>query len=399
MGSRYRSQDPDRMDVDDEPSQSASSQPTRRQTPPPPATTPSRREDGRHQTGQHHPYEHEQPPRFYFRTHSYDHRHASPPVSTHSGRYYDDQYYRPAERPRTSELSFRESHPGRHPLEETGQSHRFDEFRSRNLVSPRRQTMDPRDYSPRRSTDTRSYHESDRSYRNYPQDRRMERPEYGRYSPDPNMFSFRSGIELGYSSPHRHSRESDEYSRSRSNRYLSSRVQPFTLVHPPPPHELESSRPPEPIRLPPVNELLSSPEVRTPTQPSSGNNYVDPLERARSAKDRSKDDPDNALHDDRGHRSHERRHSFQRPEEILESMRGQRSLPEGNMHSRENPLPFSYPEGERPEYPRRPELPHASRSHTGVTSAPRTGFPNSGVRSTAPATPPNPRYVPEPSKL
>src|SRR5271156_6344204 len=116
MGSRYRPQDPEQMDVDNEPPQSASSpvpfssQPSR---PPPPATaTPSRREDVMHQSRQHLPYEHEQSPRFYIRTHSYEYRHASPPVSTHRGRYYDDEY-RPVERPRTSESFFRESHSGR----------------------------------------------------------------------------------------------------------------------------------------------------------------------------------------------------------------------------------------------------------------------------------------------
>ena len=386
--------------MDEDPQQSTaspvpiSSQHSHRRTPPLPASSLSRRDEAMRHPGRS-PYQHEEPPHFYFRTHSHDHRHHSPPIYS-SRRDYIDEYPPHVQRPRTSD-SFRATDYGRRSLGELGHSHRYsghDDFRSRTAVSPRRQTMDSRDYSPGRTPRVRQFHErSDHTYREYPEDRRRDGPRYGRHSPDPTLPPFRSDFESGYTSP-RHPRHLDDNPHSRPNRYPPPRQEPFSFAHRPSAYETEDSRRRELPRLPPAREILSSPGVLTPTRSPPGNNYVDPLERARSSGDRLRDDLQGSYNDYGRGPSPQRRPSIPRPEEILASMSRQRSLPDENPNPPGSPSVFAYPEADRHNQPRRADFPHTPRPHTGVTSTHRSGFPSSGLRATAPATPPGLRYVP-----
>lgn len=98
-----------------------------------------------------------------------------------------------------------------------------------------------------------------------------------------------------------------------------------------------------------------------------------------------------------------RRSSFHSPEDILDGMReshqgrGQDYPPIDGTHS-----PLRHPVAEiaameqletRRLAERRPVTPPPNRSQAVPSVAPRTGFPSSGMRSTAPPTPPVPRIT------
>jgi hypothetical protein len=151
----------------------------------------------------------------------------------------------------------------------------------------------------------------------------------------------------------------------------------------------------EPL-LPPARDILSvSPEMMGSRQSRREGDFID---RSHSAGDRPFRP---TYHHRNAEREYlERRSSPQRPEEILEAMR----VP---VYRRPNDVFLDSESTQRPKStessstpakseptPSRPVSyqPHHSPKLQGVASVqPRTGFPNSGLRSTAPPTPPNHR--------
>ena len=153
----------------------------------------------------------------------------------------------------------------------------------------------------------------------------------------------------------------------------------------------------EPL-LPPARDLLSvSPELMIPGQSHSREPRIDLIDRSHSAGERLiRPNPIEYS------REPDRARSFHAPEDILESMRGHtrqpysRTFPSTPEQDR-FPATHAHPDiaaMERYEARRTidPTATMPTQQSQGVTSvAPRTGFPSSGLRSTAPPTPPNPR--------
>ena len=276
---------------------------------------------------------------------------------------------------------------------------------------PRPLRRDPRDVSPR------SYPHYPREYSTFshrdPDIERLDR--FERRPPSPR--EFRPHYDLG--PPHLHPDSPDpryeinveDYHetgyRLLEGRYMSSREYAirerdpsFTFVRRSPHTRVRSMEEPREPRLPPARHLLSvSPDLMMPTRSHQRDPSIrDPIDRSHSAGERLVRPTDIDYPSQWGRRS-----SFHAPEDILDGMREALHRP-----------PPDYRPLERVHSPTRhavaeiatmedlesrrlreahPTTPPPNRTHGVTPVAPRTGFPSSGMRSTAPPTPPVPRIT------
>ena len=224
-------------------------------------------------------------------------------------------------------------------------------------------------------------------YREYPEGRDFERREYydRHYPPFRDDHRFQRGAADHYNG--------DRYvGPPREERYSQDIGETFTFAHRGREHQrvrsFDEGRSP-PLILPPASEILSgsaSPidaaSARYSGRPTSQEGHLTPP-RAHSAGERLVRPGAMLLEYNYPQRDYHDRHYA--PEDILQSMRDRRPPPPGSdYYGHRTPERISYDETGKPSAPTTYQSDRPQGQH-------RTGFPSSGLRSTAPATPPQPR--------
>lgn len=394
MESRFRAEDGDRMDVDEVArSRSANGTPTlppphALRLPPLPAAVgplPSNEPHASSERGGDYP-----PDRPLSAEHHERRRHL------HDERYYPHGYHRsdpqqyfeertssryPPDRPAATSDPY--SHPAYYP----------------DAYLHARPPRDPRDYSPRvqpARLQLEDYRRRHNIRYEYPTERELERREYIERS----LPAFRDDHHFRPYSPHRHSEQhggsADRHGDHRDQLHSQDGSgDAFTFAHRRPEHQrvrsFDESERLSTRTLPPAREILSGPG--SPIDPTTGyprpsshdGRYSPP--RSHSAGERLV--RPGALLMEYGHPPQPGEPRQYAPEDILQSMRERRVPPPPHEYYRtrtpelaqggraQAPLEYGYHQSDR--RPDAPQGPH------------RTGFPSSGLRSTAPATPPQPR--------
>lgn len=386
----------------------------------------------------------------------YEPRHSFPPAPTsprryHNERYYDDRRHheypsyvqeppyptRPYSAVDTERHPYRETYP-ESPRDAYAQyppprpTSAFEErYPPRRSLSPPRirpVNRDPRDRSPggryphypeRRYPPGPSYYRDERDYPPRTQPRSENEMEYHRQREDYR----RRGTPEHPSRPVSEQISLEDFA-ERANRYsntLGRYVPPsreslrdalFTFAHHRGHARGRSEGNGRDMVLPPAREILSvSPDMRGPTPPSaefSERAHFPAMRQPFQYTDRQA--PSARGNEWAAYFSVRDMRSIEAPEEILQSLsiprdrnilerppqRDEMNTTEGRIDARSargRLVPVSDHHDEFDHVRRReqppPETPH--RSHV-PSIQPRTGFPSSGLRSTAPATPPNPRF-------
>ena len=295
------------------------------------------------------------------------------------GPHSQDPGYPEYGRPITPEYGYRQFYPGRDSRDRSPRSRGYSNYVPDNYRHQPTTRDDPREYREERGSRREREYGQESSYY------------YGRPStPDYHARPL---------SAEEYMARADTYDR-RSNRYVPphyhdrlDRERPFTFAHRGERRPDSQERPTqdergERISLPPVaRELLSaSPEaIQVPPR-----HIRDPIERARSVGSRtSRHYPHSS-----SHRPYEQDLQVERgasptaPEAILEGMRYRQ--PQRGHGPYESVPRRTYPSNSE----RYQEITSHPRNVPATTLPQRPSFPNSGLRSTAPSTPPNPRTLP-----